>query len=172
MSERGVPGRRRQVWTVILVLAAIGVLALAVHECYTIYYAGRHLQDAVDGATLAGAMQLARALQEPGVGEDRIVTDMVRFARLHGLDDKDLFVGYYLDAEGHSLGLVGSGIPQEPRGLEPVVSVRVPTFLTRIFDLDGRSLTRQSRISFEVENAGDQGAPRVYFDFNIDPIRR
>jgi len=149
MSEGDVPGRRRKIWAAILVVAAVALLALAACAYRPIYHASRIAQESADGAALGGAIRLAGALQQPTVGEAQIVADMMKYATLNGLDDHDRLVAYYLDAEGHRLGRVGSGIPQEPHGLEAVVTVRVPTLLTRIFGLDEWAVRRQTWISLE-----------------------
>lgn len=167
MSEGSAAGRRRaRIWATILVLAAVTLVALAVRAYVPIYSAGRIAQASADGAALAGAMRLAHALQKPAVGEDQIVADMVKFATLNGLGDNDSVVGYYLDAECNRLGLVGSGIPQEPRGIEAVVTTRVPILLTRGFGLGSWSAVRQASGCFEVEDANGQGVPKIHFNFD------
>jgi hypothetical protein len=153
-----VPEQRRKIRTAILVVVAVAFLSPVTCAYRSIYFAGRTAQESADGAALAGLLHLRRALQEPLEGDDEIVAEMLKFATLNGLDGRDRLAGYYLDSDGKRLGRVGTGLPEDPRGIEAVVTVRTPSLLTRVFGLAEWSVTRQSRAGFEDHS------------LNMDPI--
>ena len=129
-------------WAVVIL--AILVLVLVWVEGSSIHYGGRTAQNAADAATLAGMWRLGKILDGTGSSEDDIVEDMLDFATRNGVAEGDTVVGYYLDAEGARLGLVGSGIPPDAGGIEAVVRVRAPSPLTRFLGLKGWPITRQA----------------------------
>ncbi|NIV37237.1 MAG: hypothetical protein GWN58_49780 [Anaerolineae bacterium] len=132
-------------WAILLLVVL--VLAFAWVEASHIYYAGRTAQNAADAATLAGMSELARMLPGMEGSEDKIVEAMLDFATRNGLAEGDTVAGYYLDAEGARLGLVGSGIPPDAGGIEGVVQVRATSPLTRFLGLKGWRITRQADYS-------------------------
>ena len=131
-------------WAVVLL--AVLVIALVWIEGSSIYYGGRTAQNAADAATLAGMWRLAQILDGRESSEAEIVEDMLDFAIRNGLAEGDTVVGYYLDAEGARLGLVGSGIPPDAGGIEGVVQVRAASPLTRFLGLRGWRVTRQADV--------------------------
>ena len=131
-------------WAVVLL--AVLVLALVWVEAGCIHYGRRTAQNAADAAMLAGMYELGKMLNGMESSEDEIVERMVDFATRNGLAAGDTVVGYYLDAEGAWLGLVGSGIPPDAGGIEAVVQARAPSPLTRFFGLKGWRITRQADV--------------------------
>lgn len=152
-------GRRRKrkwIWAAILVLIA-GVLLIPVADEVLPFRRARDLaQNAADTAAMGGASQLAKAIQGSPTGEDQIVADMEFYATGSGFDEDDHLVGYYLDAGCDRLGLVGSGIPQDPHGIEAVATVRV-----RILKIQIWSVSRQGRVCFDLDHTNGQGTPTM-----------
>lgn len=135
---------RRTKW-IILLFAAL-VLALAGVEGTYVHYGRRTAQFAADAATLAGASELAKIQHGTGSSEDKIVEDMLDFAIRNGIAEGDTVVGYYLDADGARLGLVGAGIPPDAGGIEAVVQVHAASPLMRFLGLKGWAITRQADV--------------------------
>ena len=135
----------RSRWTkwIILLLAAL-VLALAGVEGTYVHYGRRTAQFAAEAATLAGVSELAKIQHGTGSGEEKIVEDMLDYAIRNGLAAGDTLAGYYLDAAGARLGLVGSGIPPDARGIEAAVQVHAASPLMRFLGLKGWPITRQA----------------------------
>ena len=129
-------------WAVALL--AVLVVALVWIEGSFIHYGGRTAQNAADAAALAGWYELGEILNGMESSEDEIAEVMLDFATRNGIAEGDTVVGYYLDAEGARLGLVGSGILPDAGGIEAVVEIRARSPLTGFLGLKGWRVTRQA----------------------------
>lgn len=156
--ESGSGSRRKRRWIRIAILVFIAgtLLFLADRASLPIYRSAMLAQNAADGAALAGLVQLARLTHDRPVGDNQIAAEMLNFAIRNGLSEDDHLVGYYLDAEGCRLGLVGAGIPQEPRGIEAVATVGA-----RALGLVTWPVTRKAEAGFTIESANGERIPKM-----------
>jgi len=143
-------GRKRQ-WIRIATLMLIGGTLLGLAAWLPTLSAANIAQNSASISAWVGAYELADIIQGSSAGEDRISAEMLLRATLYGLGDGDRLVSFYLDAEGRRIGQVGSGIPQAPRGIEAVATVRV-----HLLGLDGWSVTRRAQSSLQVEDGDEQ----------------
>ena len=143
--------RRKRRWIRIAILVLIAGVLLASASWLPTFSAASMAQNAASISAWVGAYRLADAIQGSSTEDDHISASMLDRAAQYGLGDDDHLVGHYLDAKCRRIGQVGSGMPQDPHGIEAVVTVHV-----RILGLDSWSVTRKAQSFLQVERGDDQ----------------
>ncbi|MGD9406003.1 MAG: hypothetical protein PVH95_12730, partial [Anaerolineae bacterium] len=145
--------KRKWFWDAILVIVA-GVLLVPLASAYPAFHRTcLHAQNSADAAAFAGARGLWASIQNSPISEDQIAAAMLDYATINGLEEHDQLNGYYLDAECNRLAPVGSGMPQDARGIEAVVGVRAQIFGVAVW-----SISRDSRVCYDPAYAPYGGA--------------